>query len=45
MPSVETAPMKDLRRVLDDLHAGKIKSRMVLVPESVAGEGKYQAML
>lgn len=44
-PRVETAPLKDFKQVLEDLHAGKIKSRMVLVPEGVAGVEKYQSML
>nr|POF17979.1 alcohol dehydrogenase [Quercus suber] len=31
-PQVETRPLEDFPEVLDDLHHGKIKSRMALVP-------------
>lgn len=34
-PQVETGHMKDFPQILDDLHNGKIKSRIVLVPEGV----------
>lgn len=34
-PQVETAPMKDFANVLTDLHEGRVKSRMVLVPEGI----------
>jgi D-arabinose 1-dehydrogenase-like Zn-dependent alcohol dehydrogenase len=35
-PTVATAPMKDLDKVLKDLDDGKVKGRIVLVPEGVA---------
>lgn len=38
-PHVETAPMGDFPRVLQDLHEGRVKSRIVLVPEGVEAEG------
>lgn len=31
-PKVETGPLKDFRSVLQDLHDGKIKSRIALIP-------------
>lgn len=34
-PQVETGSMKDFPRILDDLHHGKIKSRIALVPEGI----------
>ncbi|KAK5461074.1 hypothetical protein LTS15_003137 [Exophiala xenobiotica] len=34
-PQVETGSMKDFPRILDDLHNGKIKSRIALVPEGI----------
>lgn len=34
-PRVETAPMSEFANVLKDLHEGRIKSRMVLIPEGV----------
>ncbi|KIW20725.1 hypothetical protein PV08_01302 [Exophiala spinifera] len=34
-PQVETGEMKDFPKILDDLHHGKIKSRIVLVPEGM----------
>ena len=35
-PRVETAPLKQFPGVLKDLHEGRVKSRMALIPESVA---------
>ncbi|KAK5424743.1 hypothetical protein LTR83_000333 [Exophiala xenobiotica] len=34
-PQVETGSMKDFPQILDDLHNGKIKSRIALVPEGI----------
>jgi alcohol dehydrogenase, propanol-preferring len=34
-PQVDTAPLSDLAKVLHDLHDGKIKSRIALVPEEL----------
>ncbi|KAK5169725.1 uncharacterized protein LTR77_005703 [Saxophila tyrrhenica] len=34
-PQVETARMKDFPKVLNDLHEGRVKSRMVLIPQGV----------
>lgn len=34
-PQVETGHMKDFPKILDDLDNGKIKSRIVLVPEGM----------
>jgi propanol-preferring alcohol dehydrogenase len=31
-PQVETAKMEDFPKILDDLHHGKVKSRVALVP-------------
>lgn len=38
-PQVETARMKEFEKVLTDLHEGRVKSRMVLVPEGVEADG------
>jgi propanol-preferring alcohol dehydrogenase len=35
-PRVETGALKDFAKKLGELHEGKIKSRIALVPESVA---------
>lgn len=32
IPSVETAPMKDVNHWLEELHAGRVKSRMAMIP-------------
>lgn len=32
-PQVETGPLSELPRILDDLHHGKIKSRIALIPD------------
>ena len=37
-PRVETASLKEFSKLLKDLHEGKIKSRIALIPESVAAE-------
>lgn len=34
-PQVETGSLADFQRILADLHAGKIKSRIALVPEGL----------
>lgn len=34
-PQVEMASMADFPRVLSDLHSGKVKSRMALIPEGL----------
>lgn len=34
-PRVETAPLKEFPKVLKELHEGRVKSRMVLIPEDV----------
>ena len=34
-PQVESGSMKDFPQILDDLHNGKIKSRIALVPEGI----------
>lgn len=34
-PRVETGALKDFAKVLAELHEGKIKSRIALIPESV----------
>jgi propanol-preferring alcohol dehydrogenase len=35
-PRVETGALKDFAKKLAELHEGKIKSRIALVPESVS---------
>ena len=48
VPQVEVDSLANLPRVLEDLHAGKVKSRAVLIPEWVErgeGEGRYRSRI
>jgi len=35
VPQVTTASMRDFPTILDDLHNGKVKSRIALIPEGM----------
>jgi len=38
-PQVETVAMQDFPTALRDLHEGRVKSRVVLIPEGLDAEG------